>query len=136
MLFGPVNLFTRWLFTLFLVFATYNPSGTSYYHWVTSGDASPTVAGVLGTAMFGAYVFLVRSTWRSIKPIGVVIGAAFFALFNLMLVDLGVVDGTNDSARSVMILWSVASILAVGLSFSAIRARLAGQIDSDDVGRR
>lgn len=136
MLFGPVNLFTRWLFTLFLVFATYNPSGTSFYHWVVSGNASTVVAGVLGTAMFGAYVFLLRSTWRSIKPVGIAIGAMFFLLFNLMLVDLGLVNGASGDARAVMVLWSVASILAVGLSFSAIRARLAGQIDSDDVGRR
>jgi len=135
-MFGPVNLAIRWLFSLFLVFGTYNPSGLSYYHWIKSGDAAFTTAAVAGTAMFGAYLFLVRSTWRSIKPIGVLIGATFFALFNLMLIDVGLVTVGSSGVVSVMVLASVASILAIGLSFSAIRARLAGQIDSDDVGRR
>jgi hypothetical protein len=34
-----------------------------------------------------------------------------------------------------MLLASLSTLLAVGVSFSAIRARLSGQIDSDDVGR-
>jgi hypothetical protein len=50
-------------------------------------------------------------------------------------VDLGVVRISGDWVVSVMILLSISTLLAFGVSFSAIRARFAGQIDSDDVGR-
>lgn len=90
---------------------------------------------VVGVALLAVYVFLFRSTWRSIKLTGILIGSVFMVLFNLMLVDLGFVTIDTGSIVVVMALASVSTILSVGMSFSAIRARLAGQIDSDDVGR-
>ncbi len=134
-MFGPVNFALRWLFSLFLVFATYNPSRMSYFHWAVSGESPLTLVAVVGVALLAIYTFLFRSTWRSIKLTGLLIGAVFMALFNIMLVDLDIVSVDGSSIVVVMILASVATILSVGVSFSAIRARLAGQIDSDDVGR-
>lgn len=134
-MFGPVNFVLRWLFSLFVVFATYNPSGVSFYHWALSGWAPLTMVCVVGVALLAVYVFLFRSTWRSIKLTGILIGSVFMVLFNLMLVDLGFVTIDTGSIVVVMALASVSTILSVGMSFSAIRARLAGQIDSDDVGR-
>jgi len=130
-----VNFVLRWLFSLFVVFATYNPSGVSFYHWALSGWAPLTMVCVVGVALLAVYVFLFRSTWRSIKLTGILIGSVFMVLFNLMLVDLGFVTIDTGSIVVVMALASVSTILSVGMSFSAIRARLAGQIDSDDVGR-
>lgn len=134
-MFGPVNFVLRWLFSLFVVFATYNPSGVSFYHWALSGWAPLTMVCVVGVALLAVYVFLFRSTWRSIKLTGILIGSVFMVLFNLMLVDLGFVTIDTGSIVVVMALASVSTILSVGMSFSAIRARLAGQVDSDDVGR-
>ena len=134
-MFGPVNFALRWMFSLFLVFATYNPSGVSFYHWAISGWSPLTLICVVGVAMLAVYVFLIRSTWRSIKLTGILIGVAFTGLFNLMLVDLEIVAVDRVSSVVVMLLASLATILSIGVSFSAIRARLAGQIDSDDVGR-
>jgi len=130
-----VNFVLRWLFSLFVVFAIYNPSGVSFYHWALSGWAPLTMVCVVGVALLAVYVFLFRSTWRSIKLTGILIGSVFMVLFNLMLVDLGFVTIDTGSIVVVMALASVSTILSVGMSFSAIRARLAGQIDSDDVGR-
>ncbi len=134
-MFGPVNFALRWMFSLFLVFATYNPSGVSFYHWAVSGWSPLTLVSVVGVALLAIYVFLFRSTWRSIKLTGILIGVVFTGLFNLMLVDLEIVTVDRASIVVVMILASLATILSVGVSFSAIRARLAGQIDSDDVGQ-
>jgi len=134
-MFGPLNFLLRWLVTLFLVFATYNPSGRSFYHWAVSGNAPWTIVAVVAIALVAAFMFLLRSTWRSIKPFGTFLLAIFLGLFNLMLVNLGVVTVTGGWVITVMILLSISTLLAVGVSFSAIRARLAGQIDSDDVGR-
>jgi hypothetical protein len=59
----------------------------------------------------------------------------FLALFNAMLVDLGIVPVLTEGVFAAMCLTSLSVLLAVGVSFSAIRARLSGQVDSDDVGR-
>ncbi|HKJ62486.1 MAG TPA: DUF6524 family protein, partial [Hyphomicrobiales bacterium] len=131
----PLNFLLRWLGTLFLVFATYNPSGRSFYHWAMSGDAPSTIVAVVAIGLAAFYIFLIRSTWRSIKPFGTLLLAIFLGLFNLMLVDLGIVHISGDWVVTVMVLISLSTLLAFGVSFSAIRARLAGQIDSDDVGR-
>ncbi len=134
-MFGLVNFLLRWLFTLFLVFATYNPSGRSFFHWATNGQAPLTMVAVAAIMLIAAYGFLIRSTWRSIKPVGALLLVIFLVLFNIMLVDLGVVQALTTGVLVAMGLTSLSVLLAVGVSFSAIRARLAGQIDSDDVGR-
>lgn len=134
-MFGPLNFLLRWLVSLFLVLATYNPSGRSFYHWALSDDAPSTIVAVIAISLFACFLFLFRSSWRSIKPFGMFLLAALLGLFNLMLVDLGIVKVTGNWVVTVMVLLSLSTLLAVGVSFSAIRARLAGQIDSDDVGR-
>lgn len=134
-MFGFVNFLLRLLFSLFLVFATYNPSGRSFFHWAMDGEAPATIVAVTGIMLIAAYVFLIRSTWRSIKPLGALLVAVFLVLFNAMLVDLGLVPVLNHATLATMCLASVSVVLAVGVSFSAIRARLSGQVDSDDVGR-
>lgn len=134
-MFGPLNFFIRWLFTTFSVFAAYNPSGVSYWHWVLAGNAPVSLVAATGVALLAIFVFIVRSAWRSIKPLGMALGAAFFALLCVTLVDLGLVRVSAPWVVTVLAMLSLASVLTVGLSFSAIRTRLAGQVDSDDVGR-
>jgi Family of unknown function (DUF6524) len=134
-MFGPINFLLRWVFTLFLVFSTYNPSGRSFFHWANSGQAPATTVAVAAIMILAAYVFLIRATWRSVKPLGALLIAVFLTLFNLMLVDLGLVPVANRDVIVAMVLASLSTLLAVGVSFSAIRARLSGQVDSDDVGR-
>ena len=69
------------------------------------------------------------------KFVGIFLTFTFFALFSYMLIDIGLVRLVSAPVVEIMGLAVVASTLAIGLSFSAIRARLSGQIDSDDVGR-
>lgn len=134
-MFGFVNIIQRWLFTLFIVFGIYNPSGISYLHWLFDAETNLTIASVVGVALFGVILFIMRSTWRSMKFVGIFITALFFLLFNVMLIDTGIVSLSHAKVFEIMGLFTVASTLAIGLSFSAIRARLSGQVDSDDVGR-
>ena len=128
------HILIRFIAALVLVFATYNPSGYSYYHWMVSGKAAISHLIVVGTALVAIYAFLVRSTWRSIRLLGLIIAIGFFASLNYMLVEMNWIDYQLYWGKTISIMISIASILSIGLSFSAIRARLAGQIDSDDVG--
>jgi len=132
-MFGPINFILRWLFTLFLVFSTYNPSGRSFYHWAITTESPATMVAITAIMLIASYAFLIRSTWRSIKPVGALLVVIFLVLFNVMLAGLSFVTISADGVI-VMCLVSISTLLAIGVSFSAIRARLSGQIDSDDVG--
>jgi hypothetical protein len=107
----------------------------SFLHWAVSPGSNKTVVAAVGVALLGFFIFIARSTWRSMKLVGITITALFFFLFSVMLIDLGVIQLSSTEVLEVITLVVIASTLAVGLSFSAIRARLSGQVDSDDVGR-
>ena len=51
----------RALFSLFVVFAVYNPTGTSYLHWVTGGPE----LGWAKLAVGAALLIVLRLMWRT-----------------------------------------------------------------------
>ena len=112
-MFGPVNVLQRWLLTVFIVFATYNPSGMSFLHWAVSPGSSKTVVAAVGVALLGLFIFIARSTWRSMKLVGITITALFFFLFSVMLIDLGVIQ-----------LSSTEVLEAVGLALALVRMNI------------
>jgi hypothetical protein len=91
------------------------------------------MVAITAIMLIASYAFLIRSTWRSIKPVGALLVVIFLVLFNVMLAGLSFVTISAEGVI-VMCLVSISTLLAIGVSFSAIRARLSGQIDSDDVG--
>ena len=73
-----------------LVFASYNPSGYSYYHWVSEHIDEPTpwmaMAGIL--LLIGWTIFL-RATSRSLGIFGLLLAAAFMGVLLWMMIDWG-----------------------------------------------
>lgn len=133
-MFSWINFLVRWIFTAFLVFGTYNPSGHSYFHWVMSEN--PNLPGLfsVGMVLLIAYILYFRTMFRSVKPAGAVMLSILIIAFNYMLIDVEVIEITARWQLEALSLVSFATLLTIGLCFSAIRARLAGQIDSDNVG--
>lgn len=127
----------RFIFALALVFITYNPSGLSYYHWLKSGLGegellTPPFAMVSVVLLIGWTIYL-RATFRSLGGFGLLLAIAFFAVVIWWLVDLGLLGINNVSVFSYIVLFLLAAVLAVGMSWSHIRRRLSGQADMDDV---
>ena len=78
------------LFSLALVFLTFNPSGYSYYHWLV--DSIPPIQPLVviaGIALLGAWLFFVRATFTSMGTVGVVLVLALFAAIIWWLVIAG-----------------------------------------------
>ncbi len=122
----------RLLAAALLVFATYNPSGGSFLHWVRHGGNGPLPLKVLaGIALAAGWVFCVRATLRSLGHVGTVLAAAFFGVLIWLFVDL---RGTEVAGSTLawIVLSCLAATLAVGLSFSLVRRRVTGQIDDTD----
>lgn len=113
-----------------LVFATYNPSGPSYYHWVRSSGGGPLPLKVLaGIVLAAGWLFCIRATLKSLGHVGTVLAGAFFGVLLWLFVDW---RGTEVKASAItwFVLACVAATLAVGLSFSIVKRRVTGQIDA------
>ena len=132
--FTAISVLLRWFVALFGVFATYNPSGYSYYGWVQQGGGQVALRVLAGVALVIFYVVYLRATLRSLGPIGIGLATALFGSIAWLLTQWHVVDLTRPNDQSVISLAIAASVLGVGMSWSAIRYRISGQYDSEDVG--
>ena len=128
------SFFGRWIFAIFLVFGTYNPSGYSYVSWVLgeNTELGPVVA-IVGLVLLIAWLIYLRSTFLALGMVGIVLGSALFAAIIWLLVDLGLFSLDSTSIVTYLALLLLSLILATGMSWSHIRRRLSGQADMDDV---
>lgn len=133
----PITLqgfFLRFMFALLLVMLTYNPSGYSYVHWFQNSvvKLSP-LLGLAGMSLVIGWVIYLRATMRSLGLIGLILATLFFSAILWLLIDWGWLGLNNVTAMSWVILVLISAVLAVGISWSHIRRKWTGQIDSDDV---
>lgn len=64
----PIGILVRMLAVLFLVTATYNPSGYSYWHWAFRSDTNYWALKIfLGLLIIFGFVFCTYATWRSLR---------------------------------------------------------------------
>src|SRR5260221_2588396 len=61
----------------FLVFATYNPTEYSYYHWaINPHGGAPALKVVVGLAMILLYAAILRVVVAAFRPSGLILGVA------------------------------------------------------------
>ncbi len=132
--FSLASFLLRWLVALVLVFATFNPTDYSYYRWVAGMDGGNLALKALaGVALLILYVIYLRATWRSIGPIGVSLATAFLGALIWVTIDLGLLNLEQPTIITWVLLFALATILAIGISWSHVRRRVSGQADMDDV---
>ena len=124
----------RFVFALLLVLLTYNPSGYSYLHWLKNSMSSiDPLLVIVGISLIIGWVIYIRATLRSLGLIGLILAVLFFAAILWLFIDWGWLGLSNVAAMSWVILILISAVLAVGISWSHIRRKLSGQVDSDDV---
>lgn len=124
----------RFMFALLLVLLTYNPSGYSYTHWLQNSFSNfGPLLGVAGISLIIGWVIYIRATLRSLGLMGLILAALFFSAVLWLLIDWGWLGLNNVTAMSWVILILISAVLGVGISWSHIRRKLSGQVDSDDV---
>lgn len=132
--FGFVGWMVRWMLAMFFVFATYNPTGYSFWHWIDrTGLHNASIKVLAGLTLLLLFIIYLRATIRSIGPIGIGLVTALLGSIAWLLSDLAVIDIGKRAVVDMVLLVMLATLLSVGLSWSHIRNRLSGQIDSDDV---
>ena len=134
--FGWDGFLLRFVFAIIVVFATYNPEGASYYHWVY--DAIPefsVLKAFIGIIILIAWIILIRATLGSLGTIGIILAAAFFGLAIWLVIDVIGLSTDNTRVISYIIEIMLASVLSIGVSWSHVRRRITGQIDTDELDR-
>jgi protein-S-isoprenylcysteine O-methyltransferase Ste14 len=126
--------FLRWGFALVLVAGTYNPHGVSFFHWIQGDFATHAPLKLIsGVLVVIGWVIYGRATLRSLGPLGLGLACALFAAVVWALVYYQIISLGANKVFQDMVLVCVSGILALGMSWSHIRRRLSGQVDTDDV---
>lgn len=124
----------RFVFALLLVFASYNPSAYSYYHWLLASITEPTPwLALAAVVLIIGWVVYIRATLKSLGPIGLTLAAMLVAIIIWALVDIGLISLSEPSAFVWLLELFISAILCLGMSWSHIRRRLSGQVDVDEV---
>lgn len=118
----------RWLASLFVVFATYNPSGYSYYHWMAAGGDDPwSLRVAAGLLLATSYLVAARISRAAVGTSGFITGLVAAILFSYGVASLVSVSGSLGRALHYVYLASLATAIAVGISWSHMKHRLTGQ---------
>lgn len=132
----------RFAFAIALVYATWNPFGRSFTHWVLlplfgRGDQSTAASAplqfLLGIALLVGWVLFIQATRRSLGLAGAVLVAAVCAAVVWLLSSWRVLD-LDGGALAHVILVGIAIVLTMGMCWSHISRKLSGQMDTDTVG--
>lgn len=124
----------RFLWALLLVLCTYNPSGYSYFHWVSHDlhNITPYLA-ICGLLLLIGWGIYVHATFTSLGTVGVLMASALFACVIWLFVYWGLLSPRNTSSMA----WSVeivlAALLCIGMCWSHVTRRMSGQVDVDQV---
>ena len=133
--FGAIDVLWRWAVSIILVFATFNPSGYSYVHWLQNSLSSEGLAAghfFAGLILIAGWAVYLVATKRSLGIPGTILGAAVIGTGIWFLSDVGVIRAGSTTAIVWLSLIALATLLAVGLSWSHIWRRLSGQLEVDD----
>jgi hypothetical protein len=132
--FGVSGFIARWLAALFLVFATYNPSGYSYCDWIADiGGGHWILKALVSVVLVIAYATFVLATLRSLGRLGVATWVTFFSSIVWLMINIGIIQTLNVRMFVTFALIILANVFAVGVSWSYIRLRLSGQADTNNV---
>lgn len=130
----------RFILAIVVVFGTYNPEGYSYYDWALTplldaadGSGFSVFKAFVGVILLIGWAILIRATSRSLGVIGITLATLFFALLIWLIIDLGGLDTGSLRVITYIVQVVIIGVLSIGVSWSHIRRRITGQIDTDDV---
>ena len=121
----------RIVLSIALVLLTFNPSGYSFYHWVSTPPTDVTaLKAFAGVALAIGWIGCLRTAFVALGWIGVVLCAALLGTFVWLLFDIELLRDAGSNAIIWIGLLIAGTILGIGLSWALIRARTTGQIET------
>jgi Family of unknown function (DUF6524) len=134
--FGWDSFIIRFIFSIVIVFASYNAEGYSYYNWAVAELPNFTVLKAFaGVVLLIGWIILIRATLGSLGIIGIVLAIAFFGLLIWLIFDVFGLATDNLRVITYIVEIMIASVLSIGVSWSHVRRRISGQVDTDELDR-
>jgi hypothetical protein len=132
----------RFLLSLAFVFATYNPTGYSIFHWITdAGVGVLSLKAVIGLAIAMMYYAIFRVVFAAFRRSGLVVAGLAAVLFVSELASIFVPQRSqpfwhfNILLSQYIILCAAAIVVALGVSWSHLIEQLTGQLQKRYVQR-
>jgi hypothetical protein len=122
-------IFARFVLALVVIFATYNPEGVSYVHWLRQGGGSLPLKAFVGVVLLIAWVLLVRTARSSLGTTGLVLTAAFFGTLTWLVMSFAHLEAHSARAITYVVGVALAGVLSVGFGWARTRQKLTGQVD-------
>jgi hypothetical protein len=116
----------RLLFSLLVVFSLYNPSGYSWWHWVTLGPGQLWVKLFVSLLLAGLHWVLWRHVVAVLRPYGVAFLSILCVSAFVALSEAGLLDRTDGDTLALVVLATLVVVLTSGLSAASILHRLTG----------
>jgi hypothetical protein len=122
----------RLVAAIVLLFATYNPEGVSYFHWMArDGWQITPLKAFVGVCLIAGWVFLLRATFESLGLLGTVLAAAFFGTLLWLIVSFAHLEPRTTKGLTYLVMLGLGAVLSTGSIWSIWKRRLTGQIDVD-----
>jgi len=136
--FNLMSFFVRFLGAAVIVVFTFNPSGYSYYHWLTealngTGSTFGAEHAFAGVLLIIGWTILIRSTLLSLGVLGLVLASLFIGTFVWLLTSYGMFNADSTISITWIALICLSVLLAIGMSWSHVRRRMSGQVDVDEL---
>ncbi len=132
--FSPLSFLVRWVLSMFLVFSTYNPTGYSYYHWITAAaDDHLPLKMFIGCLLAITYAVFGMTMWRAMGPFGIAAAVAWLTTVVWILVEYDLLSLESTHAMTTTVCTVFATLLSFGVSTSHFKVRLIGQTESNYV---
>jgi hypothetical protein len=138
----PTGIFARFVFALLLVYATWNPFGKSFVHWVVvplfggsaagSSGASAPLKFLLAAVLVAGWAIYLQATRRALGMAGTILVAALCAGVVWLLTSWQVISMQGNGILHVVLV-CLAILLTVGMSWSHVSRAMTGQTDTDIV---
>lgn len=136
----PKGVVARFVFALLLVYATWNPFGKSFVHWVVmplfgGATAESAAAGaplkfLLAVVLIAGWAVYLQATRRALGIAGALLVAALCGGIVWLLTSWNVLAMQGDAIAHVVLV-CLAILLTVGMSWSHLSRRMTGQTDTD-----
>ncbi|MEE9335462.1 MAG: DUF6524 family protein [Granulosicoccaceae bacterium] len=130
---SPGVLITRMLAAAVVVFSSYNPTGSSVFHWIknheTPTDAWVVLGGIVAVLL---NVALLIAAWKALGKLGTFIVAIFFAALSYLAYQEGWAATENPESIQWLALILYTVFLGIGLAGAILWRRATGQIVTDE----
>jgi len=116
----------RMIFAHVCVFAFYNTTGFSLWHWPTESNLAFWMRITAGLGLLAAFFIMAWSTYGTLKLKGILFTTIIIASIWITFIEfLAMLDHPRPEL-GLILLSSIATLFGIGINFSPIHYRLAG----------